>query len=224
MSNLKDFPRIPDGKYFFFIGAKQSTIPKSLVFASNSTQTQWIEIASSGKNALDFHIAYQIAKHDDEKNALHYILSKDKGFDPLISSINKQKNAKIVRRIVSLDDFLMELGDADMSDNATAGSAGALSASGQNEGSSDNAAKKTKKRPASPRERYDKEKFDRVLKNLTGIAKSARPKSEKTLKSHILTFATGENWTDSDVQAIVNELYREGIISKGAGSRISYSK
>ena len=31
MNNIKSLPKI-DGKYFFFIGAKQTTIPKSLVF------------------------------------------------------------------------------------------------------------------------------------------------------------------------------------------------
>ena len=61
MNNLKDFPKI-DGKYFFFIGAKQTSIPKSLVFASNDSNVEWIEIEDYEKNALDFHIAYYLMK------------------------------------------------------------------------------------------------------------------------------------------------------------------
>lgn len=105
MNNLKSFPKI-DGKYFFFIGAKQANIPKSLVFASNNSNVEWIEIDGSGKNALDFHIAYYLSKNDSLPDVSHYILSKDQGFDPLISSINKKyNNQKKVRRIINLNDL-----------------------------------------------------------------------------------------------------------------------
>ena len=39
MNNLETYPKI-DGKYFFFIGANQTSIPKSLVFASNDTPVE----------------------------------------------------------------------------------------------------------------------------------------------------------------------------------------
>lgn len=105
MNNLKNYPKI-DGKYFFFIGAKQKSIPKSLVFASNDSDVEWVEIDGTGKNALDFHIAYYLAKNDSEKDVSHYILSKDSGFDPLVSFINKKHNSKIVKRIISLSDLV----------------------------------------------------------------------------------------------------------------------
>lgn len=105
MNNLKKCPKI-DGKYFFFVGAKQKSIPKSLVFASNDSDVEWIEIDGTGKNALDFHIAYYLAKNDSEKDISHYILSKDSGFDPLVSFINKKHNSKIVKRIISLSDLV----------------------------------------------------------------------------------------------------------------------
>ena len=104
MGNLKSFPKI-DGAYFVFIGANQKTVPKSLVFATNENKVNWIEIEGSGKNALDFHIAYCLAKNDSDPEVCHYILSKDKGFDPLIAYVNKTKGAKSVKRIVSLNDI-----------------------------------------------------------------------------------------------------------------------
>ena len=191
MNSLKDYPKI-DGKYFFFIGAKQTSIPKSLVFASNESEVEWIEIEGSGKNALDFHIAYYLAKNDSEKDVMHYVLSKDKGFDPLISSINKNHNSKIVKRIISLND---------LSSTAT----------------------KSIENTNSKEQDIILGKYEKVLKNLKGIAKNKRPKSESKLKSHIQSFSKNENWADSDIQNIIDELYRKRNISKGANNRISYS-
>ncbi len=76
MGKLQSLPPI-DGKYFVFIGAEQKSVPTSLVLAQNENQIEWIQISGNGKNALDFHIAYFLAKHDSEENVLHYILSKD---------------------------------------------------------------------------------------------------------------------------------------------------
>ena len=191
MNNLKDYPKI-DGKYFFFIGAKQTSIPKSLVFASNESEVEWIEIEGSGKNALDFHIAYYLAKNDTEKDIMHYVLSKDKGFDPLISSINKNHNSKIVKRIISLND---------LSSNAT----------------------KNIENVNTKEQDLILGKYEKVLKNLKGIAKNKRPKSESKLKAHIQSFSKNENWADNDIQNIIDELYRKRNISKGGNNRISYS-
>ena len=103
MGNIKTLPTI-EGKYFFFIGDKQNSIPKSLVLASNTNEIEWVEIGGDGKNALDFHIAYYLAKNDMLEDVTHYVLSKDKGFDPLISFINKQQKTK-VKRVVSINDI-----------------------------------------------------------------------------------------------------------------------
>lgn len=105
MSNLKNLLAGEDRTYFFFIGAGQKRIPKDLVLDSNEVSVKWVNIEGQGKNALDFHIAYYIAKKDAENNVQHFILSKDKGFDPLISHINKEKSHNIVQRIITLDEI-----------------------------------------------------------------------------------------------------------------------
>lgn len=191
MNNLKDFPKI-DGKYFFFIGAKQTSIPKSLVFASNDSTVEWIEIEGSGKNALDFHIAYYLAKNDTNTDVIHFILSKDKGFDPLISSINRNHGSKIVKRIISLTDI-------------------------------NSSSTKNVENTSTKEQNIILAKYEKVLKNLKGIAKSKRPKSESKLKAHIQSFAKSDNWSDNEIQNIIEELYRKRNISKGANNRISYS-
>lgn len=57
MGKLESLPPI-DGKYFVFIGAEQKSIPTSLVLSQNDNTIEWQRISGTGKNALDFHIAY----------------------------------------------------------------------------------------------------------------------------------------------------------------------
>ncbi len=190
MNNLKKCPKI-DGKYFFFIGEKQASVPKSLVVVSNDSDVEWIEIVGSGKNALDFHIAYYLAKNDSEKDVSHYILSKDKGFDPLVSFINKKHNSKIVKRIISLNDLVV------------------------------GSQKSTDMMPTKEQKEIS-DKYEKVLNNLKGIAKSKRPKTEAKLKAHIQAYGK-DKWPDNDIQNILDELYRKGNISKGGNNRLSYA-
>lgn len=191
MGNLKSFPKI-NGKYFFFIGVNQKSIPKSLVFASNENEVEWVEIDGNGKNALDFHIAYYLAKNDTNADTLHFVLSKDKGFDSLLSSINRKNKKEIVKRIININD---------------------INTDGKNVG-----IENKQKNDVKLKDRYDK-----VVKNLKGIDKSKRPKSENKLKSHIQAFFfKTQKISENELNNIIDELYRNGIISKGK-NRISYS-
>lgn len=109
MGNIKELVPI-NGKYFCFIGSNQKKLSANLVFATEEISVKeisvkWISIEGSGKNALDFHIAYYLGVQSSEENITHYILSKDKGYDPLIAFINKKHQKTIVKRIISLDDL-----------------------------------------------------------------------------------------------------------------------
>jgi hypothetical protein len=82
-----------------FIGANQSKFPRGFVVAMQALgrQAKYVEIAGSGPNALDFHIAYYIGDlAAKEPNAEFHIISKDRGFDPLIRHLVLQ-NIKIRR-------------------------------------------------------------------------------------------------------------------------------
>jgi len=77
-----------------FVGAHQTKLPYSLAAAIQGlgARAEYIKISGNGPNALDFHIAYyigQIASADPR--AYFHIISKDKGFDPLIQHL-KAKN------------------------------------------------------------------------------------------------------------------------------------
>lgn len=81
-------------KVFVFIGANQSKLPRHVVVALQTLgdNAKYVEIDGSGPNALDFHIAYYIGElaAADPTGTFH-IISKDKGFDPLIRHLTGRK-------------------------------------------------------------------------------------------------------------------------------------
>jgi len=86
-----------------FVGQSQKSIPIDLVKQAQrfGHHLEWIKIEGQGKNALDFHITFYLGKLSSEHKAASFvILSKDKGFDPLIKHINNLKGK--CRRINSL--------------------------------------------------------------------------------------------------------------------------
>lgn len=77
-----------------FIGANQTKFPRHFVVAMQALgeQAVYVEIAGSGPNALDFHIAYYIGElAAQEPDAQFHIISKDRGFDPLIRHLKGKK-------------------------------------------------------------------------------------------------------------------------------------
>lgn len=86
-----------------FIGANQTRFPRHFVVAMQALgeQASYIEIEGSGPNALDFHIAYYLGElAAKDLNAQFHVISKDRGFDPLIRHLNNKKVR--VRREVDL--------------------------------------------------------------------------------------------------------------------------
>jgi hypothetical protein len=83
-----------DFRIWVFTGVSQSRIPIELVRSTQAfgSNLQWVSIDGNGPNALDFHIAYYLGLHAAENPKDEYfILSKDKGFDPLIKHVAKSK-------------------------------------------------------------------------------------------------------------------------------------
>jgi hypothetical protein len=101
---LVDFENVPNidlnsikDKIFYikiFIGTNQTKIPVELVLKSQELggQVEWVQINGSGKNALDFHIAFVLGRlTQKDPDAFFHIISKDTGFDPLIAYLKSQK-------------------------------------------------------------------------------------------------------------------------------------
>ena len=79
---------------FVFVGANQKKISYDLAVKMQSfgEDAKYIKISGNGQNALDFHIAFYIGQLSvqDPKGFFH-IISKDTGFDPLVSHLRSQK-------------------------------------------------------------------------------------------------------------------------------------
>ncbi|MEI8248207.1 MAG: PIN domain-containing protein [Lentisphaerota bacterium] len=81
-------------KVIVFVGANQARIPFETVDALQrmGSRAEYIKIAGSGPNALDFHIAFYIGQlAAADPSAYFHIISKDKGFDPLIQHLKAKK-------------------------------------------------------------------------------------------------------------------------------------
>lgn len=75
-----------------FVGANQRSVPIDLVSNAQKLgpRVEWQKIDGNGSNALDFYIAMQLGRILEKSSNLECIvLSKDKGFDPLLRYLNK---------------------------------------------------------------------------------------------------------------------------------------
>ena len=101
-----DLAKVPDdAEVMVFYGIAQKTLPEQLVVQAQplGTRLKWIKISGQGPNALDFHIAYYLGKALTERpKAQCAVLSKDKGFDPLIRHLHGLGHT--CRRVASLKD------------------------------------------------------------------------------------------------------------------------
>lgn len=89
---------------WFFVGESQHKVPFTLVQSTQhfGDSLKWVKIEGNGKNNLDFHIAFELGRiaASGHEGAEVYILSKDKGYDPVINY--SQRFGLRVKRIVNL--------------------------------------------------------------------------------------------------------------------------
>jgi len=92
-----------------FVGASQNP-PKAARNRSTAhrfNRVDFQKIAGSGKNALDFHIAFHLGRaFETAPDTTCIVLSRDKGFDPLLAHLNS--NGLKCRRVESFDELVRE--------------------------------------------------------------------------------------------------------------------
>lgn len=84
-------------KVLVFVGSNQKKIPMSIVkeIQNLGDNGEYIEITGSGPNALDFHITYYLGQLVAAEPKAHYfIVTRDKGFNPLIKHL-KARNIRV---------------------------------------------------------------------------------------------------------------------------------
>lgn len=93
VQDLRDLNR-PDFRVTIFLGSQQSKIPVDLATQMQALgdRGEYVQISGNGPNSLDFHIAFTIGeKISGETSPFFHIISRDTGFDPLISYLKKRK-------------------------------------------------------------------------------------------------------------------------------------
>jgi len=77
-----------------FVGASQKNVPFEFAAALQSLgkNADYQKISGNGSNALDFHIAFYVGElAAKDPNGYFHIISRDKGFDPLIRHLRERK-------------------------------------------------------------------------------------------------------------------------------------
>jgi hypothetical protein len=108
-------------RVFIFAGEKQNKVSFDVAESMQKlgAKAKLIRIKGSGNNALDFHIAYYIGKYSEiDSKGTFKIISKDKGFDPLVKhllseGINCQRIETLATKLVikkNLQERISELG------------------------------------------------------------------------------------------------------------------
>jgi PIN domain len=100
-----------DGRYraIIFVGANQNPpkAAKNKATAHRFTRVDFVKVEGTGRNALDFYIAFQLGRTFETAPDTEYIvLSKDKGYDPLLTHLNK--NGLKCRRVNFLEELITE--------------------------------------------------------------------------------------------------------------------
>ncbi|CAJ0719249.1 PIN domain-containing protein [Ralstonia mannitolilytica] len=81
----------PDYRIAIFCGANQKSASLDLTSRLQplGSRVQWHRVTGSGKNALDFHLAFHMGRVLERQEAGEFvILAKDTGYDPLVAHIS----------------------------------------------------------------------------------------------------------------------------------------
>lgn len=73
-----------------FLGVNNTKLSTEFVISKEilGERATYIRLAKAGENALDFHIAYYLGEISaNDKSGYFHIISRDKGFDPLITHL-----------------------------------------------------------------------------------------------------------------------------------------
>ena len=99
-------------KVYVFVGENQAKIPFDLADKMQllGNDAVYKKISGNGQNALDFHIAYYIGElAGKDPGSQFHIVSKDKGFDPLIRHLRETKKIQIRRETDLIEIPLLQL-------------------------------------------------------------------------------------------------------------------
>ncbi len=216
---LVDFENVPkvdlsalpaDVTVPFFFGASQRTVPTAFLKEALKLGSRFlpIDIEGQGKNALDFHIAFYLGEYlQAAPGAECVILSRDKGFDPLVRHLVGRGFR--VRRVGNISDAFQATPSAIAPPAATTRARPARTA-----------AAKTSKR-AAPAAAPSVE-FERARALLRKTPVKNRPSKRKRLAAMLASYFAAQKPSDDQIQRLIAALIADGCVVEQGGS-LSYS-
>lgn len=216
-----DLAAIPDGvRVPFFFGASQRSVPTDFLKAALKLGERFvpIDIEGQGKNALDFHIAFYLGEYlARSAETPCVILSKDKGFDPLVRHLTRRGFA--VRRANTMSEALSRGSSAAPAAQDSGGGRGGRRRGRR--GGARGALAENPSRDSPPREPARRAGgrglSEDALALLAGTQKMRRPRKRKGLIA-VLYSHFSKRVPESDLQALVDELIAHGHLSDSSGS------
>lgn len=205
-----------------FAGAAQHKIDLALAQALQpfGARAEYVQINGSGKNALDFHIAFHLgelaARHPD---AQFTIVSKDTGFDPLVRHLDARGIP--CRRTATLGAGATPKAANEKAQPAKGGAGTATAA--RTTSAKPQPTKATAKTTAATKQArlpLPLPAREQVLNWLASIPTS-RPRTRRTLVSSIKALLK-PSATDEAVSALVAELVDAGVLTISEQGKVGY--
>lgn len=212
--------------FTLMVGAKQKKLDTDLVgkLLEHSASVNMVKLSSSGKNALDFSLAYYLGRAAlTDPTAYFHIIAKDTGYDPLITHL-RERNIKVRRHANCADLTFTWLGKALPEEPESANKAVAKKAAkkaAKKTTVKKAVAKKAATKKATKKKQTSLEDWVKKVHNNFKDHENARPKSEKTLKSKIGNLIKKPADGD-DVNSVIEELKKSKRLTIDDKGAIAY--
>lgn len=191
-------------RFTLLLGPKQAKLDVPLVemLLKHAASVELVRLASSGKNAVDFAVAYYVGRATIQYPAGHFhIISKDTGFDPLVEHL-RSKSVRIRRH----DGFETLAFGPPARPAAAAKSPPAIKAQ---------PAAKPAQSPAGLDERAML-MLEHLRKHVTN-----RPKREVTLIKHVIAHF-GHKLSETEATGIIGTLAKGGHLAINDKGQVNY--
>lgn len=182
-------------KVLVFAGQNQAKISYDFASAIQplGKNADYIKIQGNGPNALDFYIAFYIGQFSVENSDAHFhIISKDKGFDPLIKHL-ESKRIRVHRHPAISDIPLPKPAKA----------------------------KKEPAQGSKPVSSVPQEERLRKIVDFLIARGNARPRKLKTLSNSINSFFK-KSLTENELNTLIDELVKRKIVVITDKTNVSY--
>lgn len=221
---LVDFENVPqfslaqvrrDVRIVIYVGASQKSIPVELVTAAQpwGERLQWQHVNASGPNALDFFIACKLGQVlETARHTQCLVLSKDKGFDPLIRHLNSL-GLKCVR--------VERMGPVPPEPESAKASLPKRQPRPPAPPAKPSPPATTKPPPSAQPPVKPANAYERILAGLRKSPAQARPMRRATLKNHVSAM-TQKKLSDAEIDKLIAKLQSEKCVSFN-GEKIVYT-